>query len=140
MTRKKPRTFHPVEILRRGWNAEHKLLARLYARKAIKGIRKAMAGLGQEAGETRKMAESFYKLLEHKLNLNERNEPPTREEVKEAIEQLKDVGRLSVFISAVIFPGGVFSLLGLEFLARKFGIRFSFIPSSFKKEKKTDQP
>ena len=123
-----------INRLQQGGNAVSKLLARLYVRQAIKGINKFMTGLGQEAGETRQMAESFYKMLEHKLNLSNRTEPPTKEEVREAITQLKDVGRLGIFISAVIFPGGVFSLMGLELLARKLGIRFSFIPSSFKKE------
>jgi len=43
------------------------------------------------------------------------------------------VGRLSVFTTAVILPGGAVSLMGLEILARKFGIKFTFIPSSFRK-------
>ena len=98
-----------------------------------------MKGIDQEAKETREMAVSFYRLLEHKLRLNERSEPPSREEVKEAVEQLKDMGRYSVFVTAVIFPGGVISLLGLELLARKYGIRFSFIPSAFRK-KEPDSP
>jgi hypothetical protein len=127
--------FNVLEILRYGWNEEHKLFARTYAARAKHGIDRAMEGLGKEAGETRRMAESFFRLLEHKLNLKERSEPPTPEEVKNAIEQLKDMGRFSIFITAVILPGGVISLIGLELLARKFGIDFSFIPSNFRKMK-----
>jgi len=128
--------FNVMEILRFGWNEEHRLFARTYAHRAKHGIDKTMAGLGKEAEETRKMAESFFRLLEHKLKLKERTDPPSREEVREAIEQLKDMGRFSIFITAVILPGGVISLIGLELLARKFGIEFSFIPSRFRKNKK----
>ncbi|MCA1746737.1 MAG: hypothetical protein LC655_03505 [Bacteroidales bacterium] len=106
---------------------------REFAEKARKGIEQGMGKLGSEATETKEMARSFFRLLEHKLNMHERTVPPTEEEVLEAIEQLKDVGRLSVFTTAVILPGGVFSLWGLELLARKFGIEFTFFPSSFRK-------
>lgn len=129
-----------VEILRYGWNTEHKLWAKFYVRKATKGLRKTVSGLGQEATETRQMAESFFRLLSHKLRLDDRTDPPTREEVREALEQLKDVGKMSVFVSAVILPGGVFSLLGLELLAKKLGIRFSFIPSAFKNDRERPLP
>jgi len=87
------------------------------------------------------MARSFFKLLEAKLDLSGHKDPPTEEEVKAAIEQLKDVGRFSFFTTMVILPGGVVSLLGMELLARKFGIRgFNLIPSSFRKQKKTNLP
>ena len=86
------------------------------------------------------MASSFFRLLEHKLKLNERTDPPSKEEVKAAVGQLKDVGRFSIFVTAVILPGGVISLIGLELLAKKYGINFSLIPSAFKKKKKEDDP
>jgi hypothetical protein len=60
--------------------------------------------------------------------------------VKAAVKQLKDVGRFSIFVTAVILPGGVVSLIGLELLARQYGINFSLIPSAFKKKKKEDDP
>jgi hypothetical protein len=97
-------------------------------------IEKAVGGVGQEARETEEMAQSFFRLLSHKLNLKNRQEPPGEEEVKQAIDQLKDIGRLSVFATISIIPGGGFSLIGLELLARKFGVRnFTFVPSSFRK-------
>ncbi len=111
-----------------------------FAEKARKGIEQGMSRMGSEANETREMARSFFRLLENKLNMHERTVPPTEEEVLEAIEQLKDVGRLSVFTTAVILPGGVFSLWGLELLARKFGIEFTFIPSSFRKNAEWKYP
>ncbi|MDT8400478.1 MAG: hypothetical protein RQ743_02195 [Bacteroidales bacterium] len=106
-----------------------------YAITRKKLIEKTMAGFGQEARETREMARLFFRLLEKKLKLNERSEPPSEEEVKAAIEQLKDIGRISVFASISILPGGGVSLIGLELLARKFGVKnFTFIPTSFRKK------
>jgi hypothetical protein len=133
------RWFKEIEdLLRKGINPESKLFGNQYARKAVGYIERTMKGIDQEAEETRQMASSFFRLLEHKLRLRERTDPPSREEVKAAIEQLKDVGRYSVFVTAVILPGGVISLIGLELLARKYGIHFSFIPSAFKKSKDQD--
>lgn len=112
----------------------------LFAEKARRSIEKGMSQLGNEAAETKEMAGSFFRLLEHKLNMQERTVPPTEEEVLKAIEQLKDVGRFSVFTTAVILPGGVISLWGLELLARKFGIEFTFIPSAFRKNAEWEFP
>ena len=124
------------DLIRNGVSEESRLFANEYAQKARNFIDKTMMGIDREAEETREMASSFFRLLEHKLNLSERTDPPGKEEVKAAVEQLKDVGRYSVFVTAVILPGGVISLVGLEMLARKYGINFSFIPSAFRKEKK----
>ena len=129
--------FKEIEdLFRNGVNEESRLFASRYANKARQFIDRTMKGIDKEAEETREMASSFFRLLEHKLNLNERTDPPSKEEVKAAVEQLKDVGRYSVFVTAVVLPGGVVSLVGLELLARKYGINFSFIPSAFKKGKK----
>lgn len=109
--------------------------ARHFSNTAWKHIKTAMGNFIHEGQETKQMAEVFFKMLEQKLKLNERNEPPSEEEVKEALEQLKDVGRIGFFASFSLLPGGAFSLLGLELLARKFGIKnFSFLPSSFRKK------
>lgn len=110
--------------------------ARRFVRWAKKSITAAIDGMNTEAGETREMGIAFFRMLNQKLRLNEREDPPTEEEVKKALEQLKDIGRISVFASASILPGGAVSLLGLEMLARKFGIsNFTLIPSSFRKRK-----
>lgn len=117
------------------------LFARKYAVKTKKLIDEGVSIIGEEAGETEEMARSFFKLLEAKLDLSGRKEPPTEEEVKAAIDQLKDVGRFSIFTTLVILPGGVISLLGLELLARRFGIRgFNLIPSSFRRRMKSNLP
>ncbi len=126
------------DLLRNGVNEESRIFANRYAKKAGHFIDHTLKGIDQEAVETREMAHSFFRFLEHKLRLQERTDPPSKEEVKAAVEQLKDVGRFSVFVTAVILPGGVISLVGLELLARKYGINFSFIPSAFRKETKED--
>ena len=111
--------------------------ARHYADKTWGALKKGMKAVGKEANETEEMAISFFKLLEHKLNLKERTDPPTEEEVKRAIEQLKDVGRFSFFATMVVLPGGVISLIGLELLAKKIGLKdFTLIPTSFRKKGK----
>ena len=115
--------------------------AKKYAAKTNDLIYKGVEAVGQEAEETEQMARSFFKMLEAKLNLNGRTDPPTEEEVKAAINQLKDVGRFSIFATLVILPGGVVSLLGLELLAKRFGVKgFNLIPSSFRKKKKSNLP
>ena len=117
------------------------LFARKYAAKTKDLIQEGVSIVGEETVETEEMARSFFKLLEAKLDLSGRKEPPTEEEVKAAIEQLKDVGRFSIFSTLVILPGGVVSLLGLELLARRFGIKsFNLIPSSFRKRQKSNLP
>lgn len=128
------------DLLRNGIRPEHRILANRHARKAKIHIDKVMKGVDEEAAETREMASSFFRLLEHKLKLNERTDPPSKEEVKAAVQQLKDVGRFSIFVTAVVLPGGVISLIGLELLAKQYGIKFSLIPSAFKKKKKEDDP
>lgn len=115
----------------------NRLFARRYAEITRRKIYEASLDLGQEAWETEKMARSFFQLLEAKLDLQNRKDPPTEEEVREAVEQLKDVGRFGIFVALVIIPGGVVSLMGLELLARRFGIRtINLIPSSFRKRNK----
>ncbi len=112
-----------------------------FAREAMRLIESGMKKMGNEARETRQMAQSFFRLLAAKLDLEKRTEPPSEEEVREAIEQLKDVGRFSFFVSVSILPGGAISLLGLEILARKFGVKnFTLVPSSFRKNAEWHYP
>jgi hypothetical protein len=115
--------------------------ARKYAAKTNQLIADGVRAVGHEAEETEQMARSFFKMLEAKLDLSGRTDPPTEEEVKAAIDQLKDVGRFSIFATLVILPGGIVSLVGLELLARRFGIKgFNLVPSSFRKKRETNLP
>jgi hypothetical protein len=134
------------ELKEAAWNlpvrdSKSHRFARKYAKKTSTLITEGLKAVGQEAGETEIMARSFFKMLEAKLDLSGRTDPPTEEEVKAAIEQLKDVGRFSIFATLVILPGGVVSLVGLEILARRFGIKgFNLVPSSFRKKKDSNLP
>ena len=134
------------ELKEAAWNLPIKdskshRFAKKYAATAKQHITEGVKAVGEEAEETETMARSFFKMLEAKLDLSGRTEPPTEEEVKAAIEQLKDVGRFSIFATLVILPGGVVSLVGLEILARKFGIKgFNLVPSSFRKKPKSNLP
>jgi len=120
---------------------KRKAVAKKYAKKTKEAFNSGMRKMGTEAKETRKMGALFFRLLEQKLNLKERKDSPTEEEVKEAIEQLKDVGRVSFFATISILPGGAVSLIGLEMLAAKFGVRnFTFIPSAFRKNAEWHYP
>lgn len=132
------------ELKEAAWNLPVKdshRFAKKYAAKTSKLLNEGMTAVGKEAEETETMARSFFKMLEAKLDLSGRTEPPTEEEVKAAIEQLKDVGRFSIFATLVILPGGVVSLVGLEILARRFGIKgFNLVPSSFRKKQESNLP
>jgi len=111
-------------------------MAEEFAQKAKASIETFTQNIKQESDETTVMAESFFRLLSNKLNLDSREEPPSPEEVRRALEQLKDVGRVGIFATISLIPGGAFSLIGLEILARKFGIDdFTLIPSSFQSNK-----
>lgn len=109
-------------------------LASKYSKRTKAALYKVTKNTKTEVTETREMAGTFFRLLSNKLKLEERDTPPSEEEVRNAINQLKDIGRISVFASVSILPGGGFSLIGLELLARRFGIKnFTFVPSAFKK-------
>lgn len=113
--------------------------AQKFAETAKKSIYEFTDGLNQERKQTRQMAIAFFRLLASKLDLENRTEPPSREEVRAALEQLKDVGRVGIFASISLIPGGAVSLIGLEILARQFGIyRFTLIPSSFRAKMKKE--
>ena len=75
------------DIFRKSPDSERdrKAYARKYAKKTKEAFDSGTKKMGKEARETQEMAASFYKLLEHKLNLNNRTEPPSEEEVKEAV-------------------------------------------------------
>ena len=109
--------------------------AQKFARESKKALQRTMSATGEEVEETKEMAQAFFKLLSSKLDMSNRTVPPSPEEVKVAVEQLKDVGRFSVFATVSILPAGGIGLVGLELLARKFGVKnFTFVPSAFRKE------
>lgn len=86
----------------------------------------ALKKLGIEKDETKVMFKTFFKALKAKLG---DNPAPTEQEVKEALAQLKDVGKLSVIIPIFMMPGGTTTLTIMTFLAKKLG--YNLFPSAF---------
>ncbi len=130
-----------IPLRKKDEERERKNYANSYAKIVKTAFDSGVKKMGTEAKETKEMAHSFFHLLEHKLRINERSEPPTEQEILEAIEQLKDVGRVSFFATISIIPGGAVSLIGLEMLATKFGMKnFTLIPSSFRKNSEWHYP
>jgi hypothetical protein len=85
------------------------------------------------------MLKTFNHLLRDKLKMNNRETPPTKEEIDIALKQLKDIPKLAVLAS---FFGGIsFVLPGSTqaYLVAAIGIynstngKVNLIPSSFEK-------
>jgi len=92
-----------------------------------------------EGKETSDMLKTFNHLLRDKLKMNNRETPPTKEEIDIALKQLKDIPKLAVLAS---FFGGIsFVLPGSTqaYLVAAIGIynstngKVNLIPSSFEK-------
>jgi len=104
--------------------------AKQFVKWSVKKIASAKEGLKKEKVETKEMLQIFFKLLKNKLNLKHNSPPPTKEELKRAIAQLKDVGKVALVTAIMLgpIPGDEPLLIGLEMLARHFGI--TFFPSA----------
>ncbi len=118
------------------WQRVHeRRRARRLARMSHIALKRTLKATGTEMTETKDMAQAFFKLLSSKLDMKNRTTPPTDEEIKLAVEQLKDIGRFSVFATISIIPAGGIGLVSLELLANKLGVKnFSLIPSAFREE------
>jgi hypothetical protein len=108
---------------------------RRWADIAYSEIKRNANAFKEEGIETGEMAKTFFNMLSVKLNLKDRKDLPTKKEIEEAVQQLGDVGKLSLVGAISILPGGLLGVLGLEALARKFGIKASFLPKAFRKKK-----
>lgn len=93
-----------------------------------------LKGLKQERAETQDMMRTFFTLLTQKLPSGRQPEP---EEVKAAIEQLKDVNRMAGLLVLASMPGSVVTLPILCKLANKYGIEI--MPSAFKDKETLEQ-
>ncbi len=98
---------------------------------ATKTLEKAKAGLEVEKVETKEMVTTLVRLLKSKLahRISDRD-APTEAEIRKALEQLKDVGKVAVVATVLLgpLPGDEPLLLALEFLAQRFGM--SLFPSA----------
>lgn len=91
---------------------------------AAEKLKAAKEGLKKEKVETKDMLKTFFSLLKRKLGLKDKNAVPTEEEIKAAISQLKDVAKVALVAAVLLgpLPGDEPILIGIELLARKFGL------------------
>jgi len=73
----------------------------------------------RESTQTKEMVVTFKDLLHKQLGGNKN---PSEEEVKEAIKQLKDVGKISALLPLVMLPGSVLTIPILVKIGKKFNI------------------
>jgi hypothetical protein len=95
----------------------------------LKSVSHIITGLKQEKEETRAMMRTFFNVLTQKLP---KGQQPQQEEIKEALEQLKDVNKMAGLLLVSITPGSLVTLPALCALARRYGIEL--LPSAFKQE------
>jgi acyl-CoA synthetase (NDP forming) len=88
-----------------------------------------VSGLKQEKDETRTMMRTFFSVLTQKLP---QGKQPEEQEIKEALEQLKDVHKMAGLLLVSITPGSIVTLPALCALGRRYGIEL--LPSAFKKD------
>ena len=94
-------------------------------------VKKLVVGMKQEKQETKEMVRIFLKMLSKRLG--NRPDKATPEEVKAAMEQLKDMGKVAAAAFALFGPlpaGDEALLIGTELLAKKFDM--SIFPSALK--------
>lgn len=77
------------------------------------------AFISKETTETKEMLIVFKDLLHKQLGSNKN---PSEEDIKKAIEQLKDVGKISALIPLVLLPGSVLTIPILVKLGKRYGI------------------
>lgn len=106
-----------------------------HLRKATKVPKLMLSAFVDEGVETRDMLKTFVKHGRGQLLLSKESEPPTEEEIRQAIDQLKDLPRFLPFIVFVTVPvPGItesYVLLAVT-LEKWLGEKFSLLPSSFR--------
>ncbi len=95
----------------------------------LKSVSHIVSGLKQEKDETRTMMRTFFSVLTQKLP---QGKQPEEQEIKEALEQLKDVHKMAGLLLVSITPGSIVTLPALCALGRRYGIEL--LPSAFKKD------
>ncbi len=103
--------------------------AKKYAEVAIKKLQQAKTGLKKEGELTSEMIDTFFRLLKSMM-AKYKSEKPTNDEVKKALFQLKQVGKVG-FVGALLMgpiPGDEPLIIILEIVARRFG--WSILPPS----------
>jgi len=99
-------------------------------RKAKKFMRNAPYALATDVELSKDAMDVFVRKFKEILNMDSRDFPPTKEEVRDALQQMKELGKAGFVAVALLgpIPGDEFILLGIELLARRFG--YSVLPRS----------
>ena len=123
------RQLEHIPFLQGKINPVH-LIADVMQRKS----REVFGAIKAESIETKDMTITFGKLLAEKLNIGKRKDTPSEEEIKAAINQLKDIPRFAPFFAVFMIPlpGMVESWLllamGVEKLSRR---KIKLLPDHF---------
>ena len=73
----------------------------------------------REVLQTKRMLITFKKILHQQMGGKSQ---PSQEDIKEAIKQLKDVGRITFLTPLLFLPGSVLTIPLLVKLGKKYGI------------------
>ncbi|MBD3840465.1 MAG: hypothetical protein IE909_01040 [Campylobacterales bacterium] len=73
----------------------------------------------KESLQTKQMLIVFKDLLHKQIGGNKN---PTQEEIKEALEQLKDVGKISALVPLALLPGSIITIPLLVKIGKKYGV------------------
>ncbi|WP_019529708.1 hypothetical protein [Dasania marina] len=92
-----------------------------------KVLDRVMVGLSKERVETKVMVRTFFDALTQKLPNGRK---PDEQEIRAAIEQLKDVHKIAALLLLAMTPGSVVTLPMLCAFGRRYGIEV--LPSAFK--------
>lgn len=93
-------------------------------------------GFKGEVEDNSEMISTFYHQLRYKLNIENREDIPTEEEMKKAIEQLKDIPKFTAIASTFLLPipgatiGYIYLVRGIEKLTNN---KIDLLPDNFKK-------
>ena len=91
-----------------------------------KVLDRVMVGLSKERVETKVMVRTFFDALTQKLPNGRK---PDEQEIRAAIEQLKDVHKIAALLLLAITPGSVVTVPMLCAFGRRYGIEV--LPSAF---------
>lgn len=120
-------------LLIRGPELQKATTSRL--RRAARMPRMMLWAFMMEGIETRNMVRTFVKQGKGQLLLSKKSEPPTEEEIRLAMEQLKDLPKFLpffVFITVPV-PGVTESYVLMAITLEKWlGLKISLLPSNFR--------
>jgi hypothetical protein len=88
-----------------------------------------LKALKQEGVDSKHMMKTFFDELRMKLHIG--NRQPTEDDIKKALTQLKDVGKLGVIATLFLAPAGTLTVPVLEKIANKYGT--SLFPDAFRR-------